>query len=76
MNAFRKEDPPDVSELDRPVPPALERIARRCLEKSGYRVRTASDPASDPPTGAELGMAPDDPDAPIKGKSASARKPK
>jgi Mn-containing catalase len=40
-------------------------------------LRTASDPASDPPTGAELGMAPDDPDAPpSKPKSASARKPK
>jgi Mn-containing catalase len=45
-------------------------------------LRTASDPASDPPTGAELGMAPDDPDAPIapdaptKTKSTSARKPK
>ena len=33
MNAILKEDPPDVSQVDRPVPPALERIARRCLEK-------------------------------------------
>src|SRR5688500_3907999 len=42
-------------------------------------LRTASDPASDPPTGAELGMAPDDPDAPdapTKTKSTSARRPK
>lgn len=33
MNAILKEDPPEVSDADRPVPPALERIARRCLEK-------------------------------------------
>ena len=33
MNAILKEDPPDVSGVDRPVPPALERIVRRCLEK-------------------------------------------
>jgi eukaryotic-like serine/threonine-protein kinase len=33
MNAILKEDPPDVSEVARPVPPALERIVRRCLEK-------------------------------------------
>jgi len=33
MNAILKEDPPEVSDAARPVPPALERIARRCLEK-------------------------------------------
>jgi hypothetical protein len=38
-------------------------------------MRTSSDPASDPQTGAELGMGPDDPDAPAKA-GASARKPR
>ncbi len=34
MNAIRKEDPPDLSSDGRNVPPALERIIRRCLEKN------------------------------------------
>jgi Mn-containing catalase len=38
--------------------------------------RTASDPSSDPQTGAELGMGPGDPDAPAKAGAASRRKPK
>jgi eukaryotic-like serine/threonine-protein kinase len=33
MTAILKEDPPDLSELTKPVPPAVERIVRRCLEK-------------------------------------------
>ncbi|HEV3165746.1 MAG TPA: serine/threonine-protein kinase, partial [Isosphaeraceae bacterium] len=34
MNAILKEDPPDLMETAPFVPPALERILRRCLEKS------------------------------------------
>ncbi len=33
MNAILKEDPLELSETSRSVPPALERIVRRCLEK-------------------------------------------
>ena len=33
MTAILKEDPPDLSALTKPVPPAVERIVRRCLEK-------------------------------------------
>ncbi len=33
MTAILKEDPPELSELDHPVSPGLERIVRRCLEK-------------------------------------------
>ena len=34
MSAILKEEPPDVSETNRNVSPALERIVRRCLEKN------------------------------------------
>jgi len=34
MAAILKEDPPDLSETNKALPPALERIARHCLEKS------------------------------------------
>ncbi len=33
MNAILKEDPPELADAARPVPSALERLARRCLEK-------------------------------------------
>jgi serine/threonine protein kinase/Tol biopolymer transport system component len=33
MTAILKEDPPDLAELTKPTPPAVERIVRRCLEK-------------------------------------------
>ncbi len=33
MTAILKEDPPDLAELTKPIPPAVERIVRRCLEK-------------------------------------------
>ncbi len=33
MTAILKEDPPDLSLTGKPIPPALERIVRRCLEK-------------------------------------------
>src|SRR5262249_18886425 len=34
MNAILKEDPPENSEAERVVPPALARVVRHCLEKS------------------------------------------
>ncbi|HMK23160.1 MAG TPA: protein kinase, partial [Terriglobales bacterium] len=44
MSAILKEEPPEVSEAARNVPPALERIVRHCLEKnSGERFQSASD---------------------------------
>jgi len=44
MSAILKEDPPDLSETNRSIPPALERCVRRCLEKSPpQRFQSASD---------------------------------
>ncbi len=44
MHAILKDDPPDLSELNSRVSPALERIMRRCLEKNpAQRFQTASD---------------------------------
>jgi serine/threonine protein kinase len=34
LNAILKEDPPELSETGRLLPPALDRIVRHCLEKS------------------------------------------
>jgi len=34
MSAILKQDPPELSEINRTVPPALERIVRHCLEKN------------------------------------------
>ena len=34
MNAILKEEPPEISELKREVPPALVRVVRHCLEKN------------------------------------------
>ena len=34
MSAILREDPPDIADATRPVSPALDRIVRRCLEKS------------------------------------------
>ncbi|HEV3219709.1 MAG TPA: protein kinase [Candidatus Acidoferrales bacterium] len=44
MNAILKEDPPELSATNRAVPPVLERIIRRCLEKNpGERFQSARD---------------------------------
>ena len=44
LTAILKEDPPDLAESRRPIPPGLERIARRCLEKTPeLRFQSASD---------------------------------
>jgi Tol biopolymer transport system component len=34
MNAILTEDPPDLSETNKNIPPALERVVRHCLEKN------------------------------------------
>jgi len=48
LNAILKEDPPELSGTGRPVPPALERIVRHCLEKSpDERFASARDLAFD-----------------------------
>jgi len=44
MNAILKEDPPPLSDPDRPLPAALERIVLRCLEKDpSTRIQSAQD---------------------------------
>ena len=46
MSAILKEEPPELSEAARNVPPALEKIVRHCLEKnSAERFHSASDVA-------------------------------
>jgi hypothetical protein len=48
MSAILKEDPPDLSETNRNVSPALERIVHHCLEKNPEaRFHSASDIAFD-----------------------------
>jgi eukaryotic-like serine/threonine-protein kinase len=44
MTAILKEDPPELSEMNHPVSPGLERIVRRCLEKQPeQRFQSAKD---------------------------------
>jgi len=48
MSAILKEEPPELSETARNVPPALERIVRHCMEKNpAQRFQSASDVAFD-----------------------------
>jgi len=48
MNAILKEDPPELSETNRNLPPALERIVSHCLEKNPQeRFQSARDIAFD-----------------------------
>src|SRR5262249_44825405 len=48
MSAILKEDPPDLSETNRNVSPALDRIIQHCLEKNPeQRFHSASDIAFD-----------------------------
>jgi Serine/threonine protein kinase len=48
MTAVLKEDPPELTQLNRNLSPALERIARHCLEKSPeQRFQSARDLAFD-----------------------------
>ncbi len=44
MNAILKEDAPEISDTNIPIPPGIDRIIRRCLEKSpDRRFQSASD---------------------------------
>jgi len=44
LTAILRQDPPDLSGLGREIPPALERITRRCLEKDpAERFQSAQD---------------------------------
>ncbi|HMI30443.1 MAG TPA: serine/threonine-protein kinase, partial [Candidatus Limnocylindrales bacterium] len=44
MTAILREEPPELSREGRPIPPALDRIVRHCLEKSPHeRFQSASD---------------------------------
>src|SRR5262249_30097230 len=46
LNAILKEEPPDIGGPGPPIPPAVERIVRRCLEKDpAERFRSAHDVA-------------------------------
>jgi Tol biopolymer transport system component len=46
MSAILKDDPPELMETNRTVPPGLERIVRHCLEKNAaQRFQSASDVA-------------------------------
>jgi len=48
MSAILKQDPPELTETNRTVPPALERIVRHCLEKNPEeRFQSAHDLAFD-----------------------------
>jgi hypothetical protein len=48
MSAILKEEPPELTETNRNVPPALERIVRHCLEKNPQeRFHSAHDVAFD-----------------------------
>ncbi len=48
ISAILKEDPPELTETNRTVPPALERIVRHCLEKNpAERFQSARDVAFD-----------------------------
>ncbi len=48
MSAIVKEEPPELTETNRSVPPALERIVRHCLEKNpAERFHSAHDVAFD-----------------------------
>ena len=48
LSAILKEDPPDLSTMNRALPPALERVVRHCLEKNPEeRFQSAQDLAFD-----------------------------
>jgi len=48
MSAILKDDPPELAETNRQIPPALERIVRHCLEKNPEeRFQSAHDVAFD-----------------------------
>jgi serine/threonine protein kinase/Tol biopolymer transport system component len=83
LSAILKEDPPDLSEVLPNVPPALERLVRRCLEKDReLRFQTARDLAfhletlSTMSTAHTLSGPPRAGEAPRVGAATSANAPK
>ncbi len=73
MTAILKEDPPEISEMAHPVPPGLERIVRRCLEKQPeQRFQSAKDLAFalEALSGTSSRTAPE---AAIKGRTGTSR---
>jgi Tol biopolymer transport system component len=75
LNAILKEDPPPLTTLRADLPPAIDRIVRRCLEKDPVRrFQTAQDLAFQLETVSDIAYAPDAPSrteglAPPRGKS-------
>jgi Tol biopolymer transport system component len=78
MSAILKEEPPELTETNRSVPPALEHIVRHCLEKNPQeRFQSARDVAFDlemmsgisGPTKSEIAAV--RPGLPIRGKAAA-----
>ena len=58
MSAILREDPPDLSQTNQDISPALERIVRHCLEKSPeQRFHSAHDIAFDLETLSSVGLA-------------------
>src|SRR5260370_5408932 len=55
MSAILKQDPPELTEINRTVPPALERIVRHCLEKNPEeRFQSLPDSAFNLPNRSEI----------------------
>jgi len=64
MNAILREEPPPLSDSNRPIPPALDRIVAHCLEKQpGDRFQSARDLAFDLGTLAAATSGPNTPEA-------------
>jgi len=63
MTAVLREDPPEISESGRSVPPTLDRVVRHCLEKKPeQRFQSASD----------IAFALEEPSGPVSGAGAPA----
>ncbi len=59
LAALLTQDPPEISAISRPVPPALERVVRRCLERNPEeRFQSAQDLAFGLEAFSEAGAAP------------------
>jgi hypothetical protein len=71
MNAILKEEPPELSETGRRVPPGIDRIVRHCLEKSpALRFQSARDLAFDLESLSETTGAPA---LPVRGRTKRPR---
>lgn len=72
MSAILKEDPPELTDANRQLPPALERIVRHCLEKNPEeRFQSARDVAFDLEALSSASGS-----APVSARSNFVRKPK